>query len=114
MKRFLQLIVTGIALSAIGIASAQQDLTAAQVKSRLEAAGYTNVQNVKKEGDHFDAMATDKSGKRMALGHRCQDWRDQAGGQGTRRMKETSTSRGVPVLLLALERRPQCRRSCLC
>ena len=33
----------------------------------MEAAGYTNVQNVKKEGDHFDAKATDKSGKRMAL-----------------------------------------------
>ena len=60
-----KLIVAGLAASAISIATAQ-DLTAAQVKSRLEAAGYTNVQNVKKEGDHFDAMAT-KDGKRVAL-----------------------------------------------
>ena len=44
-----KLIVAGLAASAISIATAQ-DLTAAQVKSRLEAAGYTNVQNVKKEG----------------------------------------------------------------
>jgi hypothetical protein len=67
MKPFLStLIVTGFALSAIGTVSAQ-DLTAAQVKARVEAAGYTNVQNVKREGDHFDAMATGKDGKRVAL-----------------------------------------------
>jgi hypothetical protein len=48
----------------IGIAA---ELTAAQVKSRLEAAGYTDVQDVKKEGDHFDAMATAKDGKRVSL-----------------------------------------------
>ena len=50
----------------IGIMAAA-DLTAAQVKSRLEAAGYTNVQGVKKEGDHFDAMATAKDGKQVSL-----------------------------------------------
>ena len=66
MKDYLKLIVAGIAFSAIGIAVAA-DLTAAQVKSRLEAAGYTNVQNVKKEGDHFDAKATGKDGKRVSL-----------------------------------------------
>jgi hypothetical protein len=67
MKHIIsKLFVASVALSAFGIASAQ-DLTAAQVKSRLEAAGYTNVQNVKKEGNHFDAMATAKDGKRMAL-----------------------------------------------
>jgi hypothetical protein len=66
MKDYLKLIVASIAFSAIGIAAAA-DMTAAQVKSRLEAAGYTNVQNVKKEGDHFDAMATAKDGKRVAL-----------------------------------------------
>ena len=66
MKDHLKLIVASIAFSAIGIAAAA-DLTAAQVKSRLEAAGYTNVQNVKKEGDHFDAMATTREGKRMSL-----------------------------------------------
>ena len=51
---------------AIGIAAAAE-LTAAEVKSRLEAAGYTNVQDVKKEGDHFDAWGTAKHGKRVSL-----------------------------------------------
>jgi hypothetical protein len=50
---------------AIGIAAAAE-LTAAQVKTRLEAAGYTNMQDVKKEGDHFDAWATAK-GQRVSL-----------------------------------------------
>jgi hypothetical protein len=50
----------------IGIASAE-DLTAAEVKSRVEAAGYTDVKNVKKEGDHFDAVATAKDGKQVSL-----------------------------------------------
>ena len=45
---------------------AAMELTAAQVKSRLEAAGYTNVQNVEKEGDHFNAWATAK-GNRVSL-----------------------------------------------
>lgn len=66
MKDYLKLIVASIAFLAVGIAAAA-DLTAAQVKSRLEGAGYTNVQNVKKEGDHFDAMATAKDGKRVYL-----------------------------------------------
>ena len=61
----------------IGIIAAA-DLTAAQVKSRLEAAGYTNVQGIKKEGDHFDAMATAKDGKQVP-GRRRQDWRHYAG-----------------------------------
>ena len=66
LKDYLKVIVASAAFSAIGIA-AGADLTAAQVKSRLEAAGYTKVENVKKEGDHFDAMATAKDGKRVAL-----------------------------------------------
>ena len=67
MKRFLisNLIVAGFAVSAIGVAAAQ-DLTRDQVKSRIEAAGYTNVKNVRKEGDHFDAKAT-KNGQEVAL-----------------------------------------------
>jgi hypothetical protein len=48
----------------IGIAA---ELTAALVKSSLEAAGYTDVQDVKKEGDHFDAMATGMDGKQVSL-----------------------------------------------
>jgi hypothetical protein len=68
MKHILvsKLIVAGFALSAIGTAVAQQDLTPDQVKSRLEAAGYTNVQNVHREGKHFDARAT-KDGKQVSL-----------------------------------------------
>ena len=67
MKRFLisKLVVAGLALSAIGIATAQE-LTRDQVKSRIEAAGYTNVRDVRKEGDHFDAKAT-KNGQEMSL-----------------------------------------------
>jgi hypothetical protein len=66
LKDYLKVTVASAAFSAIGIAAAA-DLTAAQVKSRLETAGYTNVQNVKKEGDHFDAKATAKDGKRVSL-----------------------------------------------
>ncbi len=51
---------------AIGIA-AGAELTAAEVKRRVEASGYANVQNVKKEGDHFDAWAIAKDGKRVSL-----------------------------------------------
>ena len=66
MKRFLisKLIVAGIGLSALGIAVA--DLTPDQVKARLEAAGYSNVQIVRREGSHFDAVGT-KDGKRVSL-----------------------------------------------
>jgi len=72
MKSFLSiLIVASLALSAIGTAAAQDrnagQLNADQVKARIEAAGYTNVQNVRREGDHFDAKATDKNGKRVSL-----------------------------------------------
>jgi hypothetical protein len=66
MKAYLKLIVASVAFSAISIAAAAE-LTAAQVKSRLEAAGYTNVQDVEKEGDHFDVMATARDGRRVAL-----------------------------------------------
>jgi Peptidase propeptide and YPEB domain len=67
MKRFLitKLIVAGFTLSALGTVAAQ-DLTADQVKTRLEAAGYTNVQNIRREGNHFDAKAT-KDGKQVSL-----------------------------------------------
>jgi hypothetical protein len=51
---------------AIGIAVAAER-TAAQIKSKLEAAGYTKVQDVKKEGDYFHAWATAKDGKRVSL-----------------------------------------------
>ena len=67
MKRFIgSLIVAGFTLSAIGIAAAD-DLTAAQVKTRIEAAGYSNVKDVRRDGNHFDAKATNKDGKQVAL-----------------------------------------------
>ncbi len=67
MKRFVirQLVVASLALSAIGIAAAQE-LTRDEVKTKIEAAGYTNVRAVRKEGDHFDAKAT-KNGQEMSL-----------------------------------------------
>ncbi len=67
MQRFLirKLVVAGLALTAIGIAAAQ-DLTRDQVKTKIEAAGYTNVRAVRKEGDHFDAKAT-KNGQEVSL-----------------------------------------------
>jgi predicted aspartyl protease len=66
VKHFLiKLIVAGISLSAVGIAAAT-DLTPDQVKARLEAAGYTNVQIVRREGTHFDAKAI-KGGKQVSL-----------------------------------------------
>jgi len=67
MNRFPinSLIVAGFALSAIGTVAAAE-LTSAQVWSRLEAAGYTNIQNIHREGDHFGVKAT-KDGKPVSL-----------------------------------------------
>jgi hypothetical protein len=66
VKHFLtKLIVVGVSLSAMGIATAT-DLTPDQVKARLEAAGYTNVQIVRRDGTHFDAKAI-KGGKQVSL-----------------------------------------------
>lgn len=47
--------------------STQSSLTAAQVTAKLQAAGYTNVHDVKLEGDHYDADAT--QGGRMVHVH---------------------------------------------
>jgi hypothetical protein len=58
-------IVAGLSLSAIGVAAAT-DLTPDQVKARIEAAGYTNVQILRREGTRFDAKAT-KSGQQVFL-----------------------------------------------
>jgi hypothetical protein len=66
MKHLIsKLVVAGFAFSAIGIAAAA-DMTRNQVKTKLEAAGYANVQNIRKEGDHFDAKAT-KDGIQVSL-----------------------------------------------
>jgi hypothetical protein len=60
-----KLIVGGLTLSTIGTVAAQE-LTADQVRTRIEAAGYTNVQDIRREGDHFDAKAT-KDGRQVSL-----------------------------------------------
>jgi hypothetical protein len=65
MNAINKLIVVGLTLSAIGTVAAQE-LTAAQVKTRIEAAGYTNVRDIRREGDHFDAKAS-KDGKQVSL-----------------------------------------------
>ena len=46
--------------------STVNDLTKDQVKAKIEAAGYTNVSDIRREEDHFDAKAT-KDGKKVAL-----------------------------------------------
>jgi hypothetical protein len=60
-----QLILVCVGLSAIGIATAT-DLTPDQVKARLAAAGYTNVQIIRREGTQFDARAV-QGGKQVML-----------------------------------------------
>jgi len=71
MKDYLKLIVAGIAFSAIVIAAARdpnaREVNADQVMSRIEAAGYTDVRNIHREGNHFDAKATDRAGKEVSL-----------------------------------------------
>jgi hypothetical protein len=71
MKDYLKLIVAGIAFSAIVIAAARdptaREVNADQVMSRIEAAGYTDVENVRREANHWDAKATDKDGKQVSV-----------------------------------------------
>ena len=42
------------------------DLSKEQVKAKLEAAGYTNVSDIRSEKDHFDAKAM-KDGQKVML-----------------------------------------------
>ena len=60
--------LTGAALlfALAGQAGAAGDLTKDQVKAKIEAAGYTNVSDIRREEDHFDAKAM-KDGKKVAL-----------------------------------------------
>jgi len=46
--------------------AADEELTVDQVKAKIEAAGYTNVSDIRREEDHFDAKAT-KDGKKVTL-----------------------------------------------
>lgn len=71
MNRPLQLIgpIAGALalIAAAGTASAANaDLTKAQVKAKIEAAGYTNVSDIRREKNHYDAKAT-KDGQKVSL-----------------------------------------------
>jgi cytochrome c556 len=46
--------------------AADEELTVDQVKAKIEAAGFTNVSDIRREEDHFDAKAT-KDGKKVIL-----------------------------------------------
>ena len=46
--------------------AADEELTVDQVKAKIEAAGFTNVSDIRREEDHFDAKAT-KDGKKVTL-----------------------------------------------
>ena len=62
-------IIKGLVAAALGLSASfvmAQDMTTAQVKQKLEAAGYTKVHGVEKEGTHFDADAM-KDGKAVHL-----------------------------------------------
>ena len=71
MNDLVKLIIASVAFSAIVIAAAQDPnankMDADQAKAKIEAAGFTNVHDVRREGSHWDAQATDKEGKRVSL-----------------------------------------------
>ena len=64
--------ITALAGAALLFALAGQtgavddELTADQVKAKIEAAGFTNVSDIRREGDHFDAKAL-KNGEKVTL-----------------------------------------------
>jgi hypothetical protein len=67
MKRSIQIVAPAFVFSALLATSAlAADLTKDQVKTKLEAAGYTKVSGIHKERDHFDAKAM-KDGKEVML-----------------------------------------------
>ena len=67
LTRITALIGAALLLAVAGQASAEDDeLTADQVKAKIEAAGFTNVSDIHREGDHFDAKAT-KNGEKVTL-----------------------------------------------
>ncbi|NUS38750.1 MAG: PepSY domain-containing protein [Lysobacter sp.] len=64
--------VLAVVLYGAGSALAQSSgkthgMTEGDVTSKLEAAGYSNVHGVEREGKHFDADATTKDGKPIHL-----------------------------------------------
>jgi hypothetical protein len=66
MKPVSLVILAGALLVGAGAHAADNTLTEDQVKAKVEAAGYTNVHDIEREGKHFDADAT-KDGKSVHL-----------------------------------------------
>src|SRR5205814_1253774 len=70
MKR----IISGLAIASLVLSTAaladkattKKELTEDEVKTKVEAAGYTDVKDIHKEGMHYDATAT-KGGQEVTL-----------------------------------------------
>jgi hypothetical protein len=65
MAGALAFLLGGSALAQSGGKAAA--ITEAEVSTRLQAAGYTDIHDVEREGKHFDADATSKDGKPVHL-----------------------------------------------
>ena len=63
MTVVLAAVLYGAGSAALAQSGGKATLTEADVTSKLEAAGYSNVHGVEREGKHFDADATTKDGK---------------------------------------------------
>ena len=66
MKSVLLVVLAGGLLFGAGTFAADTTLTQAQVKTKVEAAGYTNVHGIEREGNRFDADGM-KDGKAVHL-----------------------------------------------
>lgn len=66
MRSVILALFTGALMIGAGAQAADKALSEADVKAKLEAAGYTNVHEVEREGKHFDADAM-KDGKAIHL-----------------------------------------------
>ena len=71
MNDLVKLIAASFVFSAIAIAAARDPnasrMDADKARAIIEGAGFTNVHNVRREGSHWDAKATDMDGKRVSL-----------------------------------------------
>jgi hypothetical protein len=56
-----------LALGGPARAADDEELTVDQVKAKVEAAGFVNVSDIHREGDHFEATAATKKGEKVEL-----------------------------------------------
>ncbi|HYD50280.1 MAG TPA: PepSY domain-containing protein [Terriglobales bacterium] len=66
-KIAIGLIATATIASADTAAGNHSSLSPAQIASKLEAAGYTNVHDIEYDGTHWEAEATSSAGKPVDL-----------------------------------------------